>query len=141
MSRMDELLAALPPAPFVDDLGLRFTELGEGWAESALTTTPRLTQAQGLVHAGVLATIADHTAGAAAATLVDEGRYVVTTEFKINLLRPVIAPRVHCRAEVVKPGRRITVVESRVSAESDDGERALAAIALLTLAVVGDHAV
>lgn len=136
MSRLDELLAALPPAPFVDDLGLRFTAAGDGWAESELPTSPRHTQAQGLVHAGVLATMADHTAGAAASTCVAPGAHVVTTEFKINLLRPVTAPRVRCRAEVVKAGRRVTVVESRVSAVADDGTASPAALALLTLTVI-----
>jgi len=134
---LEHLLASLPPAPFVDGLGLRFTALGEGWAESEITTAPRLTQAQGLVHAGVLATMADHTAGAAASTTAPDGKVVVTAEFKLNLLRPATAPMLSCRAEVVKAGRALTVVEARIHAGDDGAEPKLLALAVLTMSVIG----
>jgi len=134
---LERLLASLPPAPFVDDLGLRFTALGEGWAESEIATAPRLTQAQGLVHAGVLATMADHTAGAAASTTAAPGQAVVTAEFKLNLLRPATAPALRCRAEVVKAGRTLTVVEARIHSAGEDEESRLCALAVLTMSVLG----
>lgn len=134
---LEQLLASSAPAPFVDDLGLRFTALGEGWAESEIAVEPRLTQAQGLVHAGVLATMADHTAGAAATTTAPAGRAVVTAEFKLNLLRPAMAPKLRCRAEVVKAGRTLTVVEARIHTGGEDVEPRLCALAVLTMSVLG----
>lgn len=56
--------------------------------------------------------MADHSAGTAAATLIQPGQYVLTVEFKINLLRPAKGERLRCRAEVLKPGKTLLVVES-----------------------------
>jgi acyl-coenzyme A thioesterase PaaI-like protein len=50
------------------DLGASLVGLSEGVAESELEIAPRHGQQDGFVHAGVIATLADHTAGAAAGT-------------------------------------------------------------------------
>src|SRR5437588_10526546 len=75
-------------AAFVSDIGMRLVGVGAGWCESVLLVFPRHYQFEGFVHAGVQATMADHTSGTAATTLVDERHYVLSAEFKINLLRP-----------------------------------------------------
>lgn len=72
---------------------------------------------------------------AAAATLVEEGQTVLTLEFKLNLLRPALCQRLLCRAEVLKAGRQVTVVEAEVFAERD-GRRRLFSKATVTMAVV-----
>lgn len=72
---------------------------------------------------------------AAAATLVEEGQTVLTLEFKLNLLRPALCQRLLCRAEVLKAGRQVTVVEAEVFAERD-GRRHLFSKATVTMAVV-----
>ncbi|MGT2493547.1 PaaI family thioesterase [Cupriavidus basilensis] len=87
-----------------------------------MLVTPRHLQHGGIVHAGVQATMADHTAGAAATTMLDTGRHVVTAEFKINLLGPP-APTPAAR-DVLKSGRTIIVVEADVFA-SVHGEAVL----------------
>ena len=45
-------------------------------------------QQDGFVHAGVVATMADHTAGCAAYSLVPPDRRILTVEYKINFLVP-----------------------------------------------------
>ena len=45
-------------------------------------------QQDGFVHAGLIATLADHTAGYAAYSLVAENRRILTVEYKINFLNP-----------------------------------------------------
>ncbi len=122
-------------AAHVRALGIALKDLGPGWCETHLDVTPHHLQQHGLVHAGVLATLADHTAGAAGSTLLDAGTYVLTVEFKINLLRPARGPRLWCRAQVLKAGRRLTVVESEVFS-ADDAATRLAAKATVTLAVL-----
>jgi uncharacterized protein (TIGR00369 family) len=87
------------------------------------------------VHAGVLSTLADHCAGAAATTQLQAGEFVVTAEFKINLLRGARGERLRCRAEVLKPGRRLAVVEAQVWVESG-GTAELVAKLNATMAVV-----
>ena len=77
----------------------------------------------------------DHTAGASGWTIAPPGTAVVTVEFKVNLLRPASGGRLVCRAEVIKPGRMVTVVEARVHSHGD-AEGKLCAIATVTLASV-----
>jgi len=122
-------------AAFVSDLGIRLADLGPGWCESVLTVAPKHRQQDGYVHAGVQATIADHTAGGAAGTLASEGDLVLTVEFKINFLRPALGERLRCRATVLRQGKTLNVAESEVFAERDGSEK-LVAKAMVTLAVV-----
>lgn len=122
-------------APFIRDLGLALTGAGEGWCETELVLAGRHLQQDGYVHAGVQATMADHTAGAAAATRAGPGRLVLTAEFKINLLRAARGERLRCRGSVLKTGRRLIVAESEVFCATADDER-LVAKASVTLSVV-----
>ncbi len=82
--------------------------------------------------------MADHTAGAAAGTLIAVGQMVLTAEFKVNLLRPAKGESLFCRAEVLKPGKMLTVVESEVYA-CQSGEKKLVSKMTATMAVVGLH--
>ena len=122
-------------AAFVNDVGIRLVDCGPGWCESALAVLPRHYQHHDFVHAGVQATIADHTAGAAATTLIRDTELVLSAEFKINLLNTARGEALRCRAEVLKAGRMLVVVESEVFAVSGEKER-LVAKATVTLAVV-----
>ncbi len=122
-------------AGFVRDLGIRLKDAGPGWCESVLEVEPRHTQQDGYVHAGVQATIADHTAGGAAGTLAAETDLVLSVEFKINFLRPALGERLVCRASVLRQGKTLQVAESEVFAERD-GNRKLVAKAMVTLALV-----
>ena len=122
-------------AAFVSDLGIRLSDLGPGWCESVLDVAPKHLQQDGYVHAGVQATIADHTAGGAAGTLAAEGDLVLTVEFKINFLRPALGERLRCRATVLRQGKTLNVAESEVFAERDGNER-LVAKSMVTLALV-----
>jgi uncharacterized protein (TIGR00369 family) len=122
-------------APILEELGIEAGDIGEGFCESRLVLAKKHLQQDGFVHAGVVATMADHTAGGAAGTLVDADRTVLTIEFKINLLRPARGESMRCRATVLRPGRTISVVESEVFTRSGDRET-LVAKAMVTLAVV-----
>ncbi len=122
-------------APFVAHLGIELEAIGPGWCEAGLSLQPWQLQQTGVAHAGVVATLADHCAGAAATTRVAPGEFVVTAEYKINLLRGARGERLHCRAEVLKPGQSLTVVEASVYSLRGD-ERELVARLNATMAVV-----
>jgi uncharacterized protein (TIGR00369 family) len=92
-------------------------------------------QQDGFVHAGVQATMADHTAGAAASTLAPEGRLVLTAEFSVKLLRPARGERLVCRASVLKPGSQLVFIESEVYAVTA-GREFMVAKASATMVVV-----
>lgn len=130
-----DVRAVFAQAAFVSDLGIRLDGVGEGWCESVLEPTARHSQQDGYVHAGVLATLADHTAGGAAATLIAPGQGVLSVEFKLNLLRPALGSRLRCRASVLKAGRTLSFVESEVWVQGPDGEL-LVAKASVTIAIV-----
>lgn len=114
---LEEIQRLYTQAHFVQHIGLRLLNVGEGWCETAVDIQAHHQQQDGFIHAGVQATMADHSAGTAAATLIKPGQYVLTVEFKINLLRPAQGELLRCRAEVLKPGRSLCVVESVVFAE------------------------
>jgi uncharacterized protein (TIGR00369 family) len=118
-------------AAFIRDLGIELVQIAPGVCETAMTITPRLLQQDGFVHAGVLSTLADHTAGGAAGSLLGEGETVLTSEFKIHFLRPAKAERITCLANVLKPGSMLMVTEAEVHAGDS-----LVAKLISTLAVV-----
>ncbi len=126
-------------APFAAELGLRLEAVGPGTCTSVLPLERRHLQQDGFVHAGVQATMADHTAGGAAATLLRRGQYVLSAEFKINLLRAAKGDRLICRARVLKAGVQLTVAESEVYCEASGAER-LVSKATITLAVITPRA-
>ncbi|MGZ5217881.1 MAG: PaaI family thioesterase [Caldimonas sp.] len=124
-------------APFVHENGIRLEACAPGWCESSVVLTQHHFQHNGVPHAGLMATLADHTSGVAAISLAAPGALVLTAEFKISLLRAIAAQKLHCRAEVVRPGSQLCFVEASVEAETEGGERKLVARASVTLAVVG----
>lgn len=122
-------------APFILDMGIELESLGHGECTTVLLLQPRHLQQDGYVHAGVQATMADHTAGAAAATLLQSGQMVLTAEFKINLLRAARGDRLICRSGVLRPGKQLTVVESEIFSEAMEPEK-LVSKAMVTIAIV-----
>ena len=122
-------------AAFVADVGITLVDCGPGWCESSLLLLPRHLQHTGVVHAGVQTTIADHTAGAAAMTLLAASHTVVTAEFNLSLLRAGRGTTLWCRAQVLKPGRNLTFVESEVYA-FNAGKKILISKFSATMAVV-----
>jgi uncharacterized protein (TIGR00369 family) len=120
---------------FVQACGIRLVSLEYGRAESTLEVTEAHSQQDGFVHAGVMATMADHTAGYAAFSVVSEDFRILSVEFKINFLRPAIGDRLVCRARVVKEGKKILVADSEVYDQRHGAEK-LAAKGLVTLMAV-----
>ena len=122
-------------ARFMTFLGAELLGCGPGWCESVLVLQAHHLQQHDFVHGGVIATLADHTAGASAATLIPVGKAVLTVEYKINLLRPGRGEKLRCRADVLKAGKTISVSESEVFAVDGNDER-LVAKSAVTLAIV-----
>ena len=97
-------------------IGAQLTRVEPGVVEITLPYRKDLTQQHGYLHAGVVTTIADSACGYAAFSLMPEGSEVLSVEFKINLLRPARGESFLARAEVVKPGKTLTVVRADVFA-------------------------
>lgn len=121
---------------FTNDVGIVYVDSGRGWCQTELTVAVRHLQHSKFIHAGVISTMADQTAGAAAFSVAPDQTNPLTVEFKINLLRPAVGQKVICRAQVLKAGRLITVVESEIFAQNEDISK-LVAKATVTIANVG----
>lgn len=119
----EEVRRIFAQAPFIAALGIHLESAGAGECSTVLDVQDRHLQQDGFVHAGVQATMADHTAGVAAGSLMPPGRIVLSTQLSLQLLRPAKGTRLRCRAKVLKAGRTLTVVESEVFCEGADGER------------------
>ena len=122
-------------APFITSLGCQLDKLESGLCHSHIVLTDAHQQQDGFVHAGVQATLADHTAGTAAVTLIEEGQRVLTAEFKINLLRAAKGTELVCHSTILKPGRMLIIAESEVYTRQADNSLILVSKATVTLAV------
>ena len=122
-------------APFIRSLDIELVAFGDGWCETRLRVTPSFLQQHGLVHAGVLMTLADHTCGGAAATVVSPGQDVITVDNSFSFLRPASGPVLYCRAQVLRAGQRLAFVEADVSIERGE-ERVISVRASSTLAII-----
>lgn len=122
-------------SPFMVGLGVEPTAVSEGRVSSEMVLERRHHQHTGQCHAGVMATMADHTMGSAAQTLAPAGTWAITAELKTSQLRPGRGERLVCEAVVIKPGRTLSFTEAEVFAVSG-GERTLVMKASATMALV-----
>jgi uncharacterized protein (TIGR00369 family) len=123
-------------AAFVRHLGIALEAAGHGWCRTSIgTIRAEHLQQHGFVHAGVITTLADHTAGGAARAAVSPGTDVITIEFKINFLKPAKADMLAATGQVLRAGKTIIASESEVYAMTAD-EPVLVAKCMSTLAVI-----
>ena len=108
-------------------IGATLTTVEPGVVEITLPYRADLTQQHGYLHAGIVTTIADSACGYAAYSLMPAGSEVLSVEFKVNLLRPAKGRSFVATADVIKPGRTLTVVKADVFAIDQGGERELIA--------------
>jgi uncharacterized protein (TIGR00369 family) len=114
--------------PAMRTLGLSIVTIGPGAAEIAMDYAPEFTQQNGFLHAGVITAGLDNACGMAAFTLMPAGAAILTVEFKTNLLAPAKGERFLFRAQVLKPGRTLTVCEARAFALQDGQENLVASM-------------
>ena len=118
--------ATFAAQPAMRTLGISIARLEPGEVDLAMAYSPAFTQQHGFVHAGVITAGLDNACGIAAFTLMPAGAGVLTVEFKTNLLAPARGDRFMFRANVVKPGRTLTVCEARAFAEHQGVENLIA---------------
>ena len=123
----------LAEQPFSVLLGAELVALTPQQCELQLAINDRLRQQHGFVHGGVLSYLADNAltyAGGAAL-----GVPVVTSEFKINYLRPALGERLIARARAEHVGRSQAVCRCELFVLREGAER-LCALAQGTIAVL-----
>ncbi|MGB2622881.1 MAG: PaaI family thioesterase [Candidatus Acidiferrum sp.] len=118
-------------------LGLSLVSLDKGHVVFSMNVKPRHKQIHGVVHGGVLATVADTVAAIAAYTTVPRGTEIATVELKINFLEPVPGGRIRAEGRVLRTGRNFVVTECEIYLENGT----MAAKALLTFGAARGHAI
>ncbi|MBE9514551.1 MAG: PaaI family thioesterase [Chloroflexi bacterium] len=135
---MDDLLQlgkeALASQPFSVFVGAELTGYSPGWAELTVPITPELKQQHGFVHGGVVSYAADNALTFVGASVL--GSAVVTSEYKINYLRPVVGTALTARATVIYSGKSQAVCRCDVFV-IEAGEETLCATAQGTIARIG----
>ena len=119
--------------------GFEVTRVEFGTFETRLEIHNEHRQQDGFVHAGVIATMADHTAGYASFTTVSKNFRILTVEFKINYFKPAIGPLIICRSEVINNGKQIKVVESEVFYISNGVEKLVSKSMFTQMVVLAEN--
>ena len=103
-------------------LGARLLSMKIGAIEITAPISSGNLQQHGFAHAGLTFAIGDSAAGYSALSVMPEDHEVLTTEMKINLLAPAKGTHLIARGRVIKPGRRLVIVQADVFAVEDDAE-------------------
>jgi uncharacterized protein (TIGR00369 family) len=123
---------------FIKYCGLKALRIKKGFFESQVLIGKNHRTQDNFTHAGLIATMADHTAGYAAFTIVSEDFRILTIEFKINFLKPAYGNALKCRSKVINRGKQIIVSESKVYDVRDNSEK-LVAKGMITLMAVPEE--
>lgn len=114
MDSKERIKVFLERQHFMKHVGFDLDVIEEGRTEGRLKIEQKHHQQRGLVHGGVVATLADIVAGFAAYTCVPEDHHVVTGEIKISYLNPGVGGELHAIGWVLKSGKKIQFCEAEV---------------------------
>ncbi len=94
--------------------GVEVIDASPGVVEIAFEANPQHLNLQGLVHGGILATLADTAMGLAVRTVLEPGRRHVTVQLGIEFLSPGRPGRITARGRSVKIGTQLGFAEADV---------------------------
>lgn len=117
---LEDARAGLAAQPFSVLLGAELRSFTPGGAELSVPVTGSVKQQHGFVHGGVLSYLADNAITLAAASVMGPG--VVTSEFKINYVRPGLGEGLLARATVAYSGKSQAVCRCDVFAVTSERE-------------------
>jgi len=111
-------------------LGARFVSFVPGVLRAELDVRDDLLTPFKNMHGGVISALCDHVLGCVCYPHMRRGQWAATTEFKLNLLAPVMSGIVAATAEIISLTRTTAVVQIRV-----ENEGRLAALAQGTVLI------
>jgi uncharacterized protein (TIGR00369 family) len=109
-------------------LGLRVTRKHKDGVSAVLHIRPDLLNSNGVIHGGVIASIADEAAWYAIRNHFQDDRPCTTTELKVNYLLPVSGTKALARAYLLRAGKTLCVCRVDVA----DEQKRLAATSIVT---------
>jgi uncharacterized protein (TIGR00369 family) len=135
MQMLDLLRKVTAASGFTHASGVEVVAAEVGQVTLDLPKKRELLQFSGFFHGGVIAGLADHSAGAAATTTLAPGKVAVTVDLHINYLAPANGEKLTAIAKCVQSGSTLCVVTVTVSTTSGT-ETSVCAIASVTLRAV-----
>ncbi|MCC8029420.1 MAG: PaaI family thioesterase [Lachnospiraceae bacterium] len=101
---------------FAKEIGLKITEIREGFAKGELLLQPMHGNPIGSIHGGLIYTIADTVGGTAATS---RGRFVTTVSGNINYLRPALdCKKLIGESSEIKVGKNMCVYDVLITNET-----------------------
>ncbi|QLG48860.1 PaaI family thioesterase [Natrinema halophilum] len=125
-------MTAESPHGFSDLIGLDFTDVEAGYSRGTIEVSDELMNPNGVLHGGVLYTLADSGMGAALYAELAEDQQCATIEIKINYLKPVRTGRVTCETTLEKNGRTVAYLESELVNDGKTVARATGSFSIFT---------
>lgn len=122
----DRIFSSFKAQSLMETFGATLSRVAEGDVEIRAPILPGSRQQHGYAHAGLTFAIGDSAAGYAALSVLPENYEVLTTEMKVNLLAPGQGDLLIARGKVIKPGRRLVIVQADVFALADGRETHIA---------------
>jgi acyl-CoA thioesterase len=116
---------------FIHHVGLQMEQPADGRSRITLPIEPQHFNSTGVVHGGVLFTLADTGMGAALYSKLEKGFFSATVEIKISYFKPVTAGTLVCETAVVNLGRRLATMESSLFVDGVLVARASGTFAIL----------
>ena len=106
----------LPPAPIARVLDFRMVEIEEGMVVFECTPDESVYNPIGMVHGGVVCTLADTVAACAVHSTLPAGLAYTSIDLNVSYTRPVTKDSGTLRATgtVVKPGRRVAFSKAEI---------------------------
>jgi acyl-CoA thioesterase len=103
--------------PYAALLGFEVEDSGDGRSTCRLSVAESHYNPLGVVHGGVLYSLADTGMGAALFPSLQPGEICATIEIKMNYYRPVRSGEIRCLTEVLYQGKRVANLESSLYVE------------------------
>ena len=100
-------------------LNAKLISVEKGQVKISCEFSENLSQQHGFFHAGIITSIADSSCGYAALTLLSDSFEVLTTEFKVNFLKPAKTNKLIAIGKVLQAGKTLTVCEGFVYDETE----------------------
>lgn len=100
-------------------LGMDISSATAGTAEASLVVDDKHLNPNGVVHGAVLFALVDTAMGAAAMSVLAEGRYATSVDIQFRFVRPASTGRLSATVDVIKAGRNLIHLEGRITGEDD----------------------
>jgi uncharacterized protein (TIGR00369 family) len=130
-----DLAERMAATDFYQWSGIALEAASEGEVELSLNAAANHMNLQGVLHGGMIATLADTATGLAVRTVLEPDTRCVTVQLSVNFLSGGKPGRVIARGRVVRAGRQMAYAEADII----DGEDRLLARAQSSLAIIADR--